>query len=336
VARLNRAAVDLAGVGYASSLGRPLMQVAKGEPWATGASLAARLLEPGTRVAEIARDPDTGQVWGLSVTRFSNPDGGEDRVVIVGRDLTPVVRLEESLRRKEHMSVMGSLVAGVAHEVRNPLFGISSTVDAFEARFGDVEKHQRYLTTLRTQVDRLQQLMSDLLEYGKPLASEPRPESVAEVVGEAVRSCEIHARRAHVRVEPGAPADLPRVDMDRSRMVQVFQNVLQNAIDHAGRGGRVVVEARAVADRGGARVQVSVRDTGPGFQEADIPRLFEPFFTRRRGGTGLGLSIVQRIVDQTGGRVTAQNHPDGGAVVTIDLPAGGAPPAEVGLVRAAR
>jgi signal transduction histidine kinase len=80
---------------------------------------------------------------------------------------------------------------------------------------------------------------------------------------------------------------------------------------------------------------VSVRDTGPGFPEADIPRLFEPFFTRRRGGTGLGLSIVQRIVEQIGGRVTASNHAEGGALVTIDLPAGDPPPTEVGLVRAA-
>ncbi len=335
VARLNRAAMELSGVGYARSLGAPLLEVAKGEPWATGAALAARLHQAGARVAEIARDHGTGKVWGLSVTRFSNPEGGEERVVIVGRDLTPVVRLEESLRRKENMSVMGSLVAGVAHEVRNPLFGISSTVDAFEARFGDVEKHQRYLSTLRTQVDRLRQLMSDLLEYGKPLTSEPRPESVAEVVGEAVRSCELLARRGEVRVQDTIPADLPRVGMDRSRMVQVFQNVVQNAIEFAGRGGRVFLAARAIGDGDRARVEISVRDTGPGFQEADIPRLFEPFFTRRRGGTGLGLSIVQRIVEQTGGRVTAANHSEGGAMVTIELPAGDPPQTEVGLVRAA-
>ncbi len=337
VARLNRAAVELAGVSYGKSLGRPLLEIAHGEPWETGAALATRLLEPGSRVAEVARDRATGRVWGLSVTRFSNPEGGEDRVVIVGRDITPVVRLEESLRRKEHMSVMGALVAGVAHEVRNPLFGISSTVDAFEARFGDVEKHQRYLSTLRTQVDRLRQLMSDLLEYGKPLTSEPTPESVAEIVGEAVRSCELLARRSNVRVEDATQGELPRVVMDRSRMVQVVQNLLQNAIEHAGRDGRVLLEARAHRSRSGdERVRLSVHDTGPGFQEADIPRLFEPFFTRRRGGTGLGLSIVQRIVEQTGGRVTAQNHSEGGALVTIDLPAGEAPDAEVGRVRVAR
>jgi PAS domain S-box-containing protein len=336
VARLNRAAVELAGASYAKSLGRPLLEVAEGEPWVTGAALAARLAESGSRVAEIARDRATGHVWGLSVTRFANPEGGQDRVVIVGRDITPVVRLEESLRRKEHMSVMGALVAGVAHEVRNPLFGVSSTVDAFEARFGDVEKHQRYLSTLRTQVDRLRRLMSDLLEYGKPLTSEPSPENIADVVGEAVRSCELLARRSQVQVEDKTAGDLPRVTMDRSRMVQVVQNVIQNAIEHVGPGGKVEIEAGAIRSRGGGeRVRLSVRDTGPGFEEADIPRLFEPFFTRRRGGTGLGLSIVQRIVEQTGGRVTAQNHPEGGALVTIELPAGEAPETEVGRVRAA-
>jgi signal transduction histidine kinase len=138
-------------------------------------------------------------------------------------------------------------------------------------------------------------------------------------------------------VEDATPVDLPRVVMDHSRMVQVVQNLLQNAIEHAGRDGRVLLEARAHHSRSGdERVRLSVHDTGPGFQEADIPRLFEPFFTRRRGGTGLGLSIVQRIVEQTGGRVTAQNHSEGGALVTIDLPAGEAPEAEVGRVRVAR
>jgi PAS domain S-box-containing protein len=335
VARLNRAAVELAKISYARSLGRPLLEVAAGEPWVTGAALAARLVEPGSRVAEIARDRATGRVWGLSVTRFANPEGGDDRVVIVARDITPVVRLEESLRRKENMSVMGALVAGVAHEVRNPLFGISSTIDAFEARFGDVEKHQRYMVNLRAQVDRLRRLMSDLLEFGKPLSTEPSRESVADVVKEAIRSCDALARRSEVRLEDDTADELPRVTMDRSRMVQVVQNVLQNAIEHAGRGGRVCVEARSIRMRGDAGVRLSVRDTGPGFEEADIPRLFEPFFTRRRGGTGLGLSIVQRIVEETGGRVAAQNHPDGGALVSIELPAGDAPETEVGRVQAA-
>ncbi len=335
VNRLNRAAVELAGSTYAQQVGRPLAELGRGEPWTTAAALSGRLAQAGSRIAEVARDPTTGRVWGITVTRFASPEGGEERSVIVARDITAVVRLEESLRRKEHMSAMGALVAAVAHEVRNPLFGISSTIDAFEARFGDAEKHQRYLTTLRTQVERLRQLMSDLLEYGKPLSGEARPENLAGVVAEAVRSCDLLARRHEVAVEDKTPSDLPPVSVDRRRMVQVFQNVLQNAIEHAGPGGRVWVEAQALGDQEDERIRVAIRDSGPGFQEADLPRVFEPFFTRRRGGTGLGLSIVQRIVEQNGGRVSARNHPEGGSLVSIEIRTSGAAETEVGLVRTA-
>src|SRR5262249_34555195 len=107
---------------------------------------------------------------------------------------------------------------------------------------------------------------------------------------------------------------------DEPRLQQVFQNLLQNAIQHSPRSGRVTLEVRAVADHERPGVLCSVRDSGPGFDVSDLERVFEPFYTQRRGGTGLGLSIVQRIVEQHSGRVLAGNHPGGGAAVTVWLP----------------
>jgi signal transduction histidine kinase len=114
--------------------------------------------------------------------------------------------------------------------------------------------------------------------------------------------------------------DLPLVAMEASRLVQVFQNVVENAVQHSPRGGTVKVSA-APAANGAGGVSCLVSDSGPGFRPEDRARAFEPFFTRRRGGTGLGLSIVQRIAEEHGGTVTLANGPDGGALVGIDLPA---------------
>ena len=107
------------------------------------------------------------------------------------------------------------------------------------------------------------------------------------------------------------------VRMHRQRLVQVFQNLLENAIQHSPPEGRVVVETEEVSLDGGDWIAYRIQDAGSGFCNEDLPRIFEPFFTRRRGGTGLGLSIVQRIVEEHGGTITAGNCPEGGGAVMV-------------------
>ncbi|MFL6194628.1 MAG: sensor histidine kinase, partial [Thermoanaerobaculia bacterium] len=97
-------------------------------------------------------------------------------------------------------------------------------------------------------------------------------------------------------------------------------NLIQNAVQHTPAGGEVVVEMSGFEEGGRTWARCAVKDSGPGFREEDLPHLFEPFFTRRRGGTGLGLSIVQRVVEELQGRLVAENRPGGGAVVTVDIP----------------
>jgi signal transduction histidine kinase len=221
-------------------------------------------------------------------------------------------RAQAERHREERMAAMGALVAGVAHEVRNPLFGISGTVEAFERRVGN-DAYEKYFAVLKQDVGRLRALMRDLLDYGKPAQLERTPVPMASLLDEAVRACGPLALDLHV--DRVVPSDLPPVFVDRQRMMQVFQNLIENALQHS--PGSVTVEAGRAEDG----VWAAVRDAGPGFAPEDLPRLFEPFFTRREGGTGLGLSIAQRIVELHGGRITAENLPAGGAAVTVSLPA---------------
>jgi PAS domain S-box-containing protein len=319
ITRLNRAAVQQSGARFEGSIGASLRGLGASEPWASAASLAAGVSRHGGALSQSARDPRSGRTWAISASRFEAPEVGEARVLVVARDITEFVRLEETLRRRETMSAMGSLVAGVAHEVRNPLFGISSTLDAFEARFGRAEQFQRYLETLRGQVERLGELMNELLEYGRPPAAELQRVPLPELLAQAVAGCESLARRAQVQVQVQVSPGLPPTLADRKRLVQVFQNIVDNAIRHTPAGGSVTVSGELLAETGERWLRAAVHDSGPGFNQTDLPRVFEPFFTRRRGGTGLGLSIVQRIVEQHGGRLQAENHPQGGALVTVML-----------------
>ena len=231
------------------------------------------------------------------------------------------MRLQEALHRQEALSTMGTLVGGVAHEVRNPLFGITATVDALGARLEGDGAAAPLVAVMREQVQRLSRLMTDLLDYGRPIAPELTPQSVSAVAARAIESCTALSRQAGVSVElTGEPA-AGVVLVDEPRLLQVVQNLIQNAVEHTPRGGRVRVDARPEPRRGQAGVRCAVRDSGPGFDPAHLTHVFEPFFTRRRGGTGLGLSIVHRIVEQHAGHVEAANHPEGGGVVSVWLPA---------------
>jgi PAS domain S-box-containing protein len=247
-------------------------------------------------------------------------EGTLSRVFVSLIGLDERQQVERALRESETMSALGALVAGVAHEVRNPLFAISATLDAFEARFGTEDAQRRYVALLRGEVDRLSHLMQELLDYGRPPRLQAAEASLVGVFDQAVEACAPLAAHRGVVLRIDVPEDLPCLVMDRRRLEQAFQNLIENAVHHAPAGS--LVEVRARSDENGW-IESRVEDAGPGFREEDLRAAFEPFFTRRRGGTGLGLSIVRRVVTQHGGHVFAANRPEGGGVVTVRLPATG-------------
>jgi PAS domain S-box-containing protein len=314
--RMNRAARDLLGGEYLAGPERTKEELFNAEPWRTGIALTERARLTGTSTSAQAKDPSGERSW--EVTAYVSPQsaGQEERIILVIRDITPLVILQESLRHSETMAALGLVVAGVAHEVRNPLFAIIATLDAFEAAGGERSKDAEYLTALRTSVARLNQLTRDLLEYGRPRQLNKTAVTASDLVRRAIRACASLARERGVDlVEAVAPA-CPALEVDSGPMEQVLQNLIANAVQHSGRGGRV----RIVAGVSEGTVEFRVEDDGPGIDAADLPRLFEPFFSRRKGGTGLGLSIVERMVEAHGGRVKAENRSGRGAAFTVRLP----------------
>lgn len=320
IRRLNRAAKVLSGKTYRETIGLAVEALGPGEPWKKSAELAHQIQAGGAATSGQARDLATGRSWDVVASRLKAASSETERIILVAREITGVVRLQEKLHHTRTMSAMGSLVAGVAHEVRNPLFGISATLDAFEARFGQREEYRQYVAVLRGELERLSHLMGDLLEYGKPSSLEFSEGAIGEIVAEAVRGCEALAQQAGVSLGSRVESGFPPIRMDRRRLTQVFQNLLDNAVRHAPPQSAVVVDAEETRVEGERWIDCRVRDEGPGFRPEDLPRIFDPFFTRRRGGTGLGLSIVQRIVEEHGGKIFAGNGTERGAVVTVRLP----------------
>jgi PAS domain S-box-containing protein len=325
VVRANRTAVEQSGCRtWAEIIDRPLSRLGPGEPWAALVELASEARHGAAPPAREVADALTRRTWVVSARVQQTEAEGPARAVLNFQDVTETVRLKEQLRQSETMAEIGSIVAGVAHEVRNPLFSISATLDAFESRFRGTEGYDRYLGVLRGEIVRLTTLMKDLLDFGRPSRPDFGECRMEEVVETAVSTCAPMARHRQVEVRWRRGSRLlPPVLADAARITQVLQNLIENAVHFSPPGGHVEIALGAGQLEGSPFVECTVKDSGPGFDPRDLSRLFEPFFTRRRGGTGLGLSIVKRIVYDHGGEVTAENHPDGGAVVRVTLRAAG-------------
>jgi PAS domain S-box-containing protein len=266
-----------------------------------------------------SRHKDGHLFWTEVSTRVATLDG-KPRVVVVVRDIDQRKEMEAALRRSETMSAMGSLVGGVAHEVRNPLFGITALLDAYADELSDPDLAEM-ASGLRQQVTRLTALTSELLEFGRPVTITQTPGAIDNLVDEVISLRARQAAVAGVELRSTIETSLAPVPMDHSRLRQVFENLIDNALQHSPAVRHVTIGAREVAQNGRLWVECTVEDDGTGFNPADLGRVFEPFFTRRERGIGLGMSIVQRIVEEHGGRVSAGNREGGGAVVTVRLPA---------------
>jgi PAS domain S-box-containing protein len=238
----------------------------------------------------------------------------------VTRDMTERVELQEALKKSEMMSALGTLVAGVAHEVRNPLFSMTATLDAFEETFPNHPEYKEYLDILRNELTRLTSLMKDLLEYGKPSNQKLLESTIEPVITSSIKACEQLAKEKKVKISYKIKENLPLVLLEENRLFQVFQNLLDNAINHSPANAVVRIIVNELTEDNLSWIEIIIQDSGSGFNEEDLPRVFEPFFSHRPGGTGLGLPIVQKILEQHQGKIFLGNHPSGGARVKVLIP----------------
>jgi PAS domain S-box-containing protein len=320
IRRLNQAAEEIAGIESEKILGRDISELGPNEPWRKAAELIKSIRGNGTSSSAVVKDSRDGKTWAITLYLINEFGSAGERAILIAQDITKRAELEASLHQSEMMSLLGSLVAGVAHEVRNPLFGISSILDAFETRFGESTDYLRYTNVLRDEVSRLTILMEELLEYGRPFRGDFYPASLTEVITKSLRSCVPAAKVAQVKLVNGIDGELPPIMVDRRRLSKVFVNLIENAIQHSTAGREVTVVAREVEEANQSWLDCSVKDSGPGISDDDLPMIFEPFFSKRRGGTGLGLAIAHRIMSEHGGRLIAGNNPEGGACMTARFP----------------
>jgi signal transduction histidine kinase len=229
---------------------------------------------------------------------------------------TDSVQLRVQLELRRLRDEMGTFIAGVAHEVRNPLFAITANLQALQEETDKAAVFDEYFSWIQSSAIRLQVLMQDLLDYARPVSNQLVRGRLHEVIERSVAACSGSAGRAGVELRIDGTTD-PEILMDPQRIEQVFTNLIENAIALSPARSMVRISAYHDATHG---VVCVIEDSGPGFSPEEIERGFEPFFTRRKGGTGLGLAVVRRIMDSHGGTVDLGNRVCGGARVRLVFP----------------
>lgn len=291
----------------------PLLAADANLDWA---GLLAAALRGGAH-RELARQPLGERLVRATVGPMRGPQARVLGAVLSFQDITSSAREEERRRLQTRSEAITSLGAGIAHEIRNPINALSLNLQLLRERIADLPRETiaAKADAMIAELARMESLVAHLLEVSRGGPPDCAPERIDEIVAAVLERLEGMAQRSGVRLlfRPGSRRVLP---VDRARIDRAVHNVVRNALESAGPGGTVEVLTR---DDPHSTVIV-VDDDGPGIAPEDRRRVFDLFWTTKRGGTGLGLPLAQRAVESHGGEIEVLERPGGGARFVLHLP----------------
>jgi len=252
---------------------------------------------------------------GFTVSPYAGADTGKEGLIVVFQDLTELKALQGELVNRERFAAMGRVVAGVAHEIRNPLFGISAIGQIFERELQD-PAHQELCRALLSETKRLNQLVEELLIYGRPMKLNREDTDLRVLWEEVLEMHRDELRQRGIKVAGNYAVRHPVAYFDPYQVRQVFLNVLRNAMEAMPNGGTIGI-TMLLAD---SFLVFQVTDTGMGIPKESLEHIFDLFFTTKPKGTGLGLAICRKILRDHGGDIAIDSAPGQGTTVTITLP----------------
>jgi two-component system sensor histidine kinase PilS (NtrC family) len=312
----NEAAGEILGSAPGTTVGRPV-----GEVLPELMPILAKLDErKAVRRSELTtrRLSDRAElVLGVSVSPLMNGKGVPIGRIVNFQDLTELRKMEVQVKRGERLAAIGGLAAGIAHEIRNPLASISGSIELLRTAPQVDAENRALMEIVLREVDRLNGMVTELLEYARPRPAVPVPIDVVALIDETVRVfSQDRSGGARVRFDRRAGDEIT-LQADPAQLRQVLWNLLRNAAEAMKEtSGEIAVSYRARKDW----VEILVSDDGVGIAREDQERIFEPFYTTKSRGSGLGLAMVHRIVTEHGGTITVKSEVGRGTTVTVRLP----------------
>jgi len=248
--------------------------------------------------------------------------------ILVLRDLTNIRELEGAVRQADRLSTLGTLAAGLAHEIKNPLGGIKGAAQLLQQELPAASELQEYTQVMVREVERINRIVEELLNLASPKKLKLARVNLHQVLGDIILLQKSAIAQKRITIQQHFDPSIPPILVDEALMTQLFLNLIKNAVEAVGDSGLLKVSSRVLADysmtqkgeRPSRMVAVDISDDGPGIKKDQLEQLFTPFFTTKTGGTGLGLAICQKIVSEHRGMIKVDSEPARGTTFTVMLP----------------
>ena len=326
---MNPAAEEMTGRSRRQMLGAVFNESFSADPVLV--EMVERTAESGVSLSDqdnVVLNP-SGRVIPANATTcpLLRPDGEAIGVILTLRDLTSIRELEAAVRQADRLSTLGTLAAGLAHEVKNPLGGIKGAAQLLERELDVDSDLLEYPRVMIREAERIDKIIRQLLELASPRGPRYNPVNLHMVLADIILLQRESAGSREVSISTGFDPSIPPIMADEAQLTQVFLNLIRNALEAMSEGGRLTVTSRVLAEyqltRNESRsrmVAIEVADTGTGIAEENLPKVGTPFFSTKDNGTGLGLAICQKIVAEHRGILKIDSRMGQGTKISVLLP----------------
>ena len=254
----------------------------------------------------------------VSASKIINEEGQFVGQVLIIRDLGEVRRLQGEIRRKEKLAAIGGLAAGVAHEIRNPLSSIKGIAAYFKNKFDEDSSDKEMAGVMIQEVDRLNRVISELLEFARPPEIKLKKTDVNSLIEHSVRLIEKEASSKDIAIKLDLSQQPLPAEIDSDRFSQCLLNLYLNSLQAMEKGGQLSIKDSLTDD---SHIIIEIKDTGSGIKAENLNKIFDPYYTTKTKGTGLGLAIVHKIIEAHNGNIKVRSAPGQGTTFIIGIPA---------------
>jgi two-component system NtrC family sensor kinase len=231
------------------------------------------------------------------------------------RQQRQIIHQQEELAREKRLGLLGTLAAGLAHEIRNPLGGLLGSAEILKEDLGRNHPKAEFVQIIETELKRVNKKLNEFLEFARPRQPDFIPNNIGDVINEVVLLLQAESKKAGIIIEKQFAPEIPLIPMDAEQIKQVVLNIVLNSLKALSQGGKLQIKTGYGEDQ----IVVTFIDDGPGIPQADLESVFEPFFTRKEKGTGLGLAISRQLVEAHHGSLNAV-YREKGANFELRLP----------------